>query len=160
MMSLIMSLLTRKTLSNGGEIVGVPKFDDQGRLLVAGGAVGPAGADGAAGAGVVDFSTTETATNVKWIDGKTVYVKVIDFGAIPDTSTKSVAHGLAAGFQIIEMSFMIRRSTDNDHRHVPYVSLNSASDASMNIDGTNVNIDTESAWTNFTGVVILWYTKA
>ena len=41
-----------------------------------------------------DYSTSEQATNRTWIDGRTVYQKTIDFGLLPNTSTKTVAHGI------------------------------------------------------------------
>ena len=36
----------------------------------------------------------EVLTAERWIDGKPIYRKVIDFGALPDTTTKSVLHGI------------------------------------------------------------------
>lgn len=40
------------------------------------------------------YSTKEQVVG-KWIDGKTLYRKVINFGVLPNATTKSVAHGLS-----------------------------------------------------------------
>lgn len=40
------------------------------------------------------YSTSETAIG-KWINGKIIYRKVIDFGALPNTANKTVAHGIS-----------------------------------------------------------------
>ena len=44
--------------------------------------------------GGVDYSTTEQDTGLKWTDGRTVYQKTINFGSLPNTSTKKVSHGV------------------------------------------------------------------
>jgi len=44
-----------------------------------------------------DYSETEFATNKQWIDGRKIYRKVINFGALPNATTKSVAHGITFG---------------------------------------------------------------
>jgi len=41
------------------------------------------------------FSTTEKATGDKWIDGKPIYTKTMYFGALPNATTKTLAHGIA-----------------------------------------------------------------
>ena len=41
------------------------------------------------------YSTTETKTNKVWVDGKPIYRKVVNFGSLPNTTTKTVSHGLS-----------------------------------------------------------------
>lgn len=49
------------------------------------------------------YSTTETAIGT-WIDGKVIYRKVIDFGALPNATTKLVSSGLTmANVRILNM---------------------------------------------------------
>lgn len=43
---------------------------------------------------LVDYSTDEVDTGVKWIDGKTIYRKVYDVDLLPDSTTKEVSSGL------------------------------------------------------------------
>ena len=40
------------------------------------------------------YSTDEVKTGGKWIDGKPIYRKVVNFGALPNATTKKVAHGV------------------------------------------------------------------
>ena len=40
------------------------------------------------------YSTDEVKTGGKWIDGKPIYRKVVNFGALPNATTKNVAHGV------------------------------------------------------------------
>lgn len=40
------------------------------------------------------YSTSEVKTNKVWIDGKPIYKKVIDFGTLPNNSTKTIPTGL------------------------------------------------------------------
>lgn len=40
------------------------------------------------------YSTSEVNTGAKWIDGKDIYRKVIDFGELPKSTSKSVGSGL------------------------------------------------------------------
>lgn len=41
------------------------------------------------------YSTNEVKTGGTWIDGKPIYRKVVDFGALPNATTKNVAHGVS-----------------------------------------------------------------
>ena len=43
---------------------------------------------------MIVYSTTEQVCGT-WIDGKTLYQKTIDFGALPNSTTKEVAHGIS-----------------------------------------------------------------
>lgn len=71
------------------------------------------------------FSTSEVATNKLWIDGKTIYRKVISFGALPNATTKNVAHGI----------------TNLDH-------FTSMETISWNSSKTTRKIDFVNAWTS------------
>jgi hypothetical protein len=48
-----------------------------------------------------NYSTGEIDTGSLWIDGSPIFRKVIDIGALPDSSSKLVNHGLTAPFTII-----------------------------------------------------------
>ena len=41
------------------------------------------------------YSTEEVNTGKKWIDGKPIYRKVVDFGALPNASEKTVNHNIS-----------------------------------------------------------------
>lgn len=42
----------------------------------------------------LSYSTEEHATGKKWIDGKPIYSKTIDFGVLPNNTIKNVNHGI------------------------------------------------------------------
>lgn len=48
-----------------------------------------------ANGGGIDYSLTEQDTGIKWINGKPIYQKTIDFGALPSYTTKTVNHGIS-----------------------------------------------------------------
>lgn len=39
--------------------------------------------------------TSEVDTRKKWVDGRTIYRKVIDCGALPNATTKNTAHNIS-----------------------------------------------------------------
>ena len=43
----------------------------------------------------LSYSETEIKTGGKWVDGKPIYRKVINFGALPNTAKRSVNHNIA-----------------------------------------------------------------
>lgn len=45
--------------------------------------------------GIVDYSTTEQKTGKKWIDGRDIYFITINFGALPNATSKTVNHNIA-----------------------------------------------------------------
>lgn len=52
------------------------------------------------------YSTSEIATRYKWIDGKTIYKKTVNFGALPNNTVKTVAHSISG------MTRMLRVETN------------------------------------------------
>ena len=48
-----------------------------------------------------DYSTNETNTGAKWIDGKTIYKKTVNTGALPSNTSKSVSHGIGESWDRI-----------------------------------------------------------
>ena len=105
------------------------------------------------------YSTNEMETNAKWIDGKTIYKKTINFGALPDATTKSVAHGISNIGYIVKLEGI----TFNSTRWLP-LSLASPATVSTNImlsaDSTNVTIITGIDRTSDSAYVTLYYTKS
>ena len=51
--------------------------------------------DDAAGEEAWEYSTSETNTGKKWIDGKPIYRKVVECGALPDSTTKRIPTGVS-----------------------------------------------------------------
>lgn len=100
-----------------------------------------------------------------WIDGKTIYTKTISVGTLPNTTAKSVAHGIT-GLNLrnyIKIDFAAYASgVDAPFAGVgPGVIVNGTGEIRMNIDSTNVTITTLANFTFCDSCyVTLYYTKA
>lgn len=121
--------------------------------------------DGSITADKLDFTTYSTSTEIAcgtWIDGKTIYKKTVNTGALPNASIKTVAHGITGINRIIKMEGYAYRSSSN----TLWVDLNwpsvatAASSIAIGADLTNISVFTGADRTTFTeSYVTLYYTK-
>ena len=109
-----------------------------------------------------DYSSSEVDTKVKWVGGNTIYRKTINFGALPNATSKTVAHSISNLGKIIKMEGYAYRSSDNTYFPLPFVSeSNVESNIRLMADNTNITIATgvdRSATTE--SYVTLYYTKS
>jgi hypothetical protein len=88
-----------------------------------------------------------------------VYRKVINFGALPNTGTKSVAHGITITSSVtFTRIYATATQPSTSFIPIPYASPTLANNIELNVDATNVNITTgsnRSAYT-VTYVVLEW----
>lgn len=92
-----------------------------------------------------------------------VFRKVINFGALPNTGTKSVAHGITitSGFSFTRIYATASDQVAFSYIPIPYASNNAANVIELNVDATNVNITTASNKTAYTiTYVVLEYIKS
>lgn len=104
-----------------------------------------------------NFSTSEHDTGVKWIDGKTIYRKTVDFGTLPNNSTKNVAHGVVGMTNLLEAYGMVR--SGGFYIPISYVAAAAASNIGLYFDNTNIIISTSSNRTDNTAYITIFYTK-
>ena len=103
------------------------------------------------------FSTTEQKTPFTWIDGKPIYKKTVDFGALPNNNNKKVPHGISNLGRIIR----IEQSIDNNGSGFLEISSGDANNNRFNFYGTATEIgitvtdDRSGCYAYFT----LYYTK-
>lgn len=94
---------------------------------------------------------------------RNVYRFVVDFGALPNTGSTSVAHGLTFDSNT-RLTRAYGGSTDPtavQFLPLPFSSPTLANNVSLEVDGTNVTITTGSNRSSFTATtVVLEYTKA
>ena len=109
-----------------------------------------------------NYSTSEVDTKVKWVDNKTIYRKTINFGALPNATTKNVAHGVSGLSQLVKIdAIMNRPGTNGGFYPLPFVSKSVANDqVEISVNGTNVSIATNIDWSSCTAYVTIWYTKS
>ena len=110
------------------------------------------------GVPAVHYSTDEKVVGT-WIDGKSLYEKTIDFGALPNTATKNVAHNIASIDKIwvydgyiygnIGQAFQLNRPTNAFNYQWE-----------TTVDRTNVSIqDFANFGNDFSAFVVVRYTK-
>lgn len=105
-----------------------------------------------------DFSTTEQSPGNEWVDAKEVFSKTIDLGALPNASTKNVAHGLSLDTVIMARGAAI--ATGPVVLPLPYVDDSPNFAVRITIDATNIIIDTGTTdRSSFTGHLHMLYTK-
>lgn len=96
----------------------------------------------------VEYRTTE------WYLGKPVYTKLVDFGALPNTTTKSVVWGSANTFR----PFFYSGSCSNSNA-LPYITGTDTTDIDIAVDGGKVYITTASDRSGVTANVLIKYYK-
>ncbi len=104
----------------------------------------------------------ETATNQQYFVAndttktRNTYRKVINFGALPNAATKTVAHGIpfTSQYQMMRIYGAATDPVTLQYIPLPYTNV------SMYATGTNVVVSTTSDWTNFTlCTIVLEYAK-
>ena len=102
--------------------------------------------------------STATASNATYRD---VFRVIVNFGSLPNTGTKSVAHGLTIGSTwTVTRLYGAATNPSNSFIPLPYASPTLANNIELNVDGTNVNVITGSDRTAYTAsYVVLEYMK-
>jgi hypothetical protein len=82
--------------------------------------------------------------------------KVIDFGALPNATSKSVAHGITIDSQVtITRMYASATNPSTQFIPIPYASPTLANNIELSMDTTNVTITTGSNRTAFTRCVVI-----
>lgn len=104
------------------------------------------------------YSTSETATNKTWTDGKRIYQKTINFGALPDTTSTGVAHGISGIDTVVSLRGIA--VSGSVRVHLPHVNVtNVANGIGLVMNSTNVTLVTGTDWSAYTGLIFVEYTK-
>ena len=112
--------------------------------------------------GGVDYSTDEQDTGLKWTDGRTVYQKTINFGSLPNASTKKVSHGITN----IDVGWIFEGYCKNPTSVNGFTNMLSLSVPAAQTVGwytaitdTDVEITTGSDRTQYEAIVTIRYVK-
>lgn len=105
------------------------------------------------------FSTTEQVIG-EWISGETVYEKTINFGSLPNNTSKSIAHGISNLGKIIDLRGTAFYSSYSIS--IPYLNIVSIQNGvELYLDSTNVTIRTGADKSAYTSCyVTIQYTKS
>lgn len=104
------------------------------------------------------YSTTEQQTPFTWINGKPVYKKTVDTGALPNNASKQIQHGISNLDIVVSLSGFAKGGTTQIT--LPYVDTNANASVGAYVSGEYVRIFTSSNRSDFTtSHVTLYYTK-
>lgn len=106
-------------------------------------------------------ATTSSSTYSEPV-GRNVFRKVVNFGELPNTASKSVAHGITMtdGTTFTRIYGAATNTTAHAYIPLPYASPTLASSIELSVDGTNVTIITGSNRSSFdVTYVVLEYLK-
>lgn len=108
--------------------------------------------------GGYQWSTTEFLTGNRDVAGDPIYGKAVDLGSWPNTTTKTVAHGVTGIKSLISLTGY---GTDGTVRYsIPRSSPTLASNVDLIwLDATDIRIHTGGNLTSFSGYALLLYTK-
>lgn len=108
-----------------------------------------------------EYSTTEKVVG-KWIDDRDVYEKVVNFGALPNATTKSVAHGITDLDYCISVS-AVASNSEHSNFVLPLVQPETTaipSQIGITLNATNINIYSGADRSGYTSCyVVLRYVK-
>lgn len=106
------------------------------------------------------FSTSEQQTELKWTDGRPVYMKTIDLGALLNAATKTVAHNISnLDFTIKIEGFAYYPAPTNVFVPLPFVAASTPASISLRVETSNVVVSCGNDRSGAIGYVVLWYTK-
>ena len=90
----------------------------------------------------------------KWINGKTAYEKTINIGALPNATTKTVAHNISNLSWVISLNGMCFGS--NTYLPLPFVDqLNINNNIRIDCNATNISIRASGNYSSFSGYVTM-----
>ena len=102
------------------------------------------------------YSTNEMEIGL-WIDGKPLYRKVISFGALPNNTTKSMAHNISNLKRVVKLEGFAGSSQNLGGITLPHAT---STPIALYVDNTNVNVKTNNNATAYTKAYIyVYYTK-
>lgn len=124
--------------------------------------------DGAIASHNIDFATlnfgnyslAEKDTGFTWVDGRTIYKKTINTGALPNSTNKNIAHGISGLSNIISMDGFAYSSTTNVTFPLPTVNTGPTFAVGLQADKTNIRLQTGVDYSSYnSSYVTLSYTK-
>lgn len=108
-----------------------------------------------------NYSTTEINTGTTWIDGSPIYKKTIDTGALPNATSKNVAHSVSNLLRVIKIEGYAYRPSDATNQFLPLVAGAIGDQVSVVVTSTDVRLSCANDRSNYTeSYITLYYTKS
>lgn len=106
-----------------------------------------------------NYSTSEVDTGFTWVDGKTIYKKTINFGSLPNNTSKDVSLGITGLDSVIDIYGSAINSTKTV-LPLPFVSSTLANGVALVINtGSTVGVITGSDRSAYSAYITILYTK-
>lgn len=106
---------------------------------------------------IPSFSFTEHKVGKKWVDGKDIYEKTIDFGNLPNYNNKTVEHGITNLDKIISLTGIAVQ--DDNYIPLPATANSSSWSIELGASDTMISISTQSDRSDYYGYITVYYTK-
>lgn len=111
------------------------------------------------------YSLEEVETPFTWIDGKKIYKKTINFGALPNATAKDVYHDINNFKRVIKvegiMTYQISGSTGLECTVLPFASCSRTEDnIEITIFPASIRVYTKYDWSQREAIFTLYYTKS
>ena len=117
------------------------------------------GLQGSFGGSIANYTENEEKTAKIWSDGRLIYRKVINFGALPVAEEGSVPHNITDFDFAIAIYGVAFSEEEGRTLPLPRVYTNSVSNIALYIDALNVYIRTADNYSKYNGLVVIEYTK-
>ena len=99
------------------------------------------------------YSTEEINTGKKWIDGKPIYRKVVNYGQLPNNTRTEISHNITNIENVIKAE-IIAKNTE-----AFIISNYGGNTCSCYVNQTKVSVRTDTDLSSYSGVVVIEYTK-
>lgn len=109
---------------------------------------------------IMDYSTNEVNTGAKWIDGSAIYKKTINFGALPSSGSKNMAHSIANFSTLVDIKAMLYDTVSLRYKPLNLPQGNNTDWVVVEVNDTNVYAYVGSDFSNTTAYITLYYTKS
>ena len=106
------------------------------------------------------YLTSEVTTGMTWIDNKPIYRKVIDCGALPNATTKSVAHNVSNIDTVVFANGVSYSTTTGFNFPIPYAADTLQAQVKMWVTSTDIYLQTIANRSEYNQTyIIIEYTK-
>lgn len=113
------------------------------------------------GGGHFDYATGEVNTGSRWVDGRPIFRKTVDVGAMPNATTKNVPHGIVNLGTLIKLYGTTQGAGDFHPLPAPAHPVGAAHRIHVMLSSTDIIITTGEDLSAYTvGFVTLEYTKS
>lgn len=104
------------------------------------------------------YSAEEFKTNKIWINNKPIYRKVVDIGNLPNNAENTINHNITNLEEVISIRGTAKKSSGTV-LPLPNLALNQTNNIAIYANQTFIAVQSVSDRSNFSGFVIIEYTK-